>query len=85
MRLQSIAMNAPVSLSALIFLGTTHSKLLALPKAMARSSSGSVIYSSGFVGDVMFSHNRPGKGNTRGFLLKLTHQGAAPDWRRHLI
>jgi len=42
-RLQSIAMNAPVSLSALIFLGTTHSELLALPKAMARSSSGSVM------------------------------------------
>jgi len=34
---------------------------------------------SGFVDNVMFAHNRPGKGNTSlGRILEVTHQGAAP-------
>jgi len=56
-----------------------------LPIAVARSSSVSAmydtLYSSGFVDDVMFAYNGQ---DLKRHLLKLTHQGSAPDRGRSL-
>ena len=38
------------------------------------------IITCGFVDDVMFAHNRPGKGDANGaYMLKVIHQGRTGD------
>jgi len=45
-----------------------------------------VVCTFGFVDDVTCAHSRPGEGDTnRAYLLKVTRQGAAPNWGRSLI
>jgi len=48
-----------------------------LPVAVAYSCYGIIVIhhgTSGFVDDIMFAHNWPGKGDMNRHILKVTHQ-----------